>query len=140
MQSPLQITFRGIAPTEPIQSYVLARADKLEKFSSRITGCHVTIETPHMRHGRHYSVRIDLAVPGDEIVVTRDPAHRKGHEDLYASINAAFDDAKRLLEDHVRTRRGEVKTHETPSSAPTRLFRDPRTRGRSSPRRADPGT
>jgi len=117
MQTPLQITFRGIAASDPIETYVRTRADKLERFAERITGCHVMIETPHRhkKHGHHHRVRIDLAVPGDELVVTRDPDARKEQEDLYASIDAAFDDAQRLLEDHVRRQRGDVKARETPS-------------------------
>lgn len=117
MQTPLQITFRGVPSTEPIESYVRRRADKLERFFDRITGCHVMIETPHRhkRHGHHHRVRIDLIVPGDELVVARDPAERKVNEDLYASIDAAFDDAQRLLEDHVRTQRGDVKPRVAPS-------------------------
>jgi ribosomal subunit interface protein len=108
MQTPLQITFRGIESTEPIETYVRTRADKLERFSDRITGCHVMIEKPHRhkRHGQHYRIRIELVVPGDELVVARDPAERKDHEDLYATLDAAFDDAQRVLEDHVRTQRG----------------------------------
>ncbi|HSO34676.1 MAG TPA: HPF/RaiA family ribosome-associated protein [Labilithrix sp.] len=107
MQNALQITFRGFPPTESIESYVRTRAAKLGRFSDRITGCRVTIESPHnhKRHGRHHSVRIDVVVPGNELVVTRDPAERKIHEDLYASIGCAFDDAERLLTDHVRTQR-----------------------------------
>lgn len=117
MEKPLQITFRNFASTEAIESYVRTRAEKLERLSERIIGCHVTIELPHRhkQHGRHYAVRIDLAVPGAELVVTRDPSERKEHEDLYASIDAAFDDAKRMLEDHLRTARGDVKPRETPT-------------------------
>jgi ribosomal subunit interface protein len=117
MQTPLQITYRGIGSSDAIQSYVRTRADKLERFSQRITGCHVTIEIPHRhkRHGHHYRVRIDIVVPGDALVATRDPAPRKQKEDLYASIDAAFDEAQRLLEDRVRRQRGDVKSREAPS-------------------------
>ncbi|HVY49741.1 MAG TPA: HPF/RaiA family ribosome-associated protein [Minicystis sp.] len=117
MQTPLQITFRGIGPSDAIEDYVRARADKLEHFFDRITGCHVMIETPHRhkRHGYHHRIRIDLVVPGKELVVTRDPDERKGQEDVYASIDAAFDDAQRVLEDQIRTQRGDVKPRETPS-------------------------
>jgi ribosomal subunit interface protein len=117
MQTQLQITFRGMSSTESIESYVRSRADKLERFSDRITGCHVVIEIPHRHklHGNHHRVRIDLVVPGEEIVVSRDPAERKVAEDLYASIDAAFDDAKRRLEEHVRVQRHDVKPRENPS-------------------------
>ena len=117
MQTQLQITFRGIPASEPIENYVRVRAGKLERFSDRITGCHVLIESPHRhkRHGRHHRVRIDLVVPGDELVITRDPPEHKEQEDLYASIDGAFDDAQRVLEDHIRTQRGDVKISESPS-------------------------
>jgi ribosomal subunit interface protein len=93
--------------TDPLARYVRTRADKLEHFSDRITRCHVTIETPHRHHlhGRHHQVRIDVGVPGSALVVTRHPDARKDYEDLYASIDAAFDDAQRLLVEHVRRRR-----------------------------------
>jgi len=104
MQTPLQITVRGLALNDRIESYVRTRVDKLETLSDRITGCHVMIERPHRhkRHGQHLHVRIDLVVPRGELVVSRDPAARKEHEDLYASIDAAFEDAQRILGDHVR--------------------------------------
>lgn len=115
MQTPLQFTFRGIAPSEAVENYARVRATKLERFSDRITACHVVIDTPHRHkvHGRHHRVSIDIRVPGSELVVRRDPPENKAREDLYASIDAAFDEAQRLLEDYVRTQRGDVKTHES---------------------------
>lgn len=117
MQTPLQITYRDVAPSDAIESYVRTRAEKLQRFSDRITGCHVTLETPHRhkRHGHHHRVRVEIVVPGADLVVTRDPAPSKDKEDLYASIDAAFDDAQRRLEDHARTQRGDVKAREAPS-------------------------
>lgn len=107
MQTPLRITFRGIPPTESVESYVRTRAAKLERFFDRIMSCNVTIESPlrQKRHGRHHCVRVDMVVPGNELVVTREPAEGKVHEDLFASIDGAFDDACRLLTDHARTQR-----------------------------------
>lgn len=117
MQTDLQITFRGINPTEAIDTYVRTRASKLERFFDRITGCHVVLDLPHKhkRHGKHLCVRIDMVVPGGELVIARDPAENRQHEDLYASIDDAFDDAQRVLEDHVRTQRGDVKSPDSPS-------------------------
>lgn len=54
-------------------------------------------------------MRIDIGVPGNEIVVNRDH-----HEDIYVVLRDAFDAAKRLLEDHVRKIRGKVKAHQPP--------------------------
>ena len=113
MQKPLQITFRDMQAVPTIESYVRQRAAKLDKVCSRITSCHVTIEIPHRHktHGHHYRVRIELAVPGAELVVRRDPVACRAHEDAYAAVDAAFDDAQRVVKDYVRRRRDEVRLH-----------------------------
>lgn len=98
---------RDFPPSEAVELHVRQHAAKLEKLYTRLTACHVTIETPH-RHktrGKHYHVRIDLAVPGNELVVDRDRADSKEHEDAYAAVDAAFEDAERLLRDHGRRQR-----------------------------------
>ena len=107
MENPVQITFRGIERSPAIEDYVRQRATKLGTFFDRIIGCHVTLETPHQhhRHGRHYRILIDLTVPGDELVVGRTPDVGSRHGDVYAAIDDAFDDAGRVLQDHVRRQR-----------------------------------
>jgi ribosomal subunit interface protein len=109
MQRPVQITFRDIAPSEAIESHIRDKAAKLEEFYPAITGCHVTVEMPHKHkhQGKECSVRIDLHVPGGEIVVNRDR-----HEDMYVALRDAFDAAKRQLEEYGRKQRGNVKHHE----------------------------
>jgi ribosome-associated translation inhibitor RaiA len=116
MQIPMQITFRGMAPSAAIEQAVHERAAHLERFYDRITRCHVTIDLPHRRHaqGNLFAVRIDITTPAREIVVTRDPSADHTHEDFRAVLRDAFSAAARQLEDHVRRRRGDVKTHEGP--------------------------
>ena len=106
MQRALQITLRDIGPSPAIDQYVRERADKLERFCPRLTGCHVTIETPHRHktHGRDVHVRIDLAVPGSALHVAN-PKHAR--PDAYAALDLAFDDAQRLLHDYTRRQRGD---------------------------------
>jgi hypothetical protein len=50
-------------------------------------------------------VRIDLTVPGAELVVSRDPELDHGHEDVYVAIRDAFDAARRQLADTSSERR-----------------------------------
>lgn len=57
-------------------------------------------------------MRVDLTVPGEEIVVGRDCSEDHAHEDVYVAIRDAFDGARRLLQDHARKQRAAVKTHE----------------------------
>jgi ribosomal subunit interface protein len=114
MQLPLQITFRDIEHSDPVEQYVRTKAAKLDVLDARIMSCRVAIEMPHRhaRHGEHYRVRVDVTVPGGEIVVGHVPGEKKLFEDLYAAIDSAFDDAGRQLQDFVRRQRGEVKVHE----------------------------
>ena len=89
---------------------------KLEQFFDRIVSCRVVIEAPKRRHhGDLYHVRVDLKVPGKEIVVKRDPPEHHAHEDIYVAIRDCFDAVRRQLEDHVRHRRGDVKAHDVPA-------------------------
>ena len=114
MQEPIQITFRGIEPSEAVERRILAKAADLERFCSEIVSCHVTVATEHHKHhkGNLYEVRIDLRVPGKEIVAGRDRRQDHAHEDVYVAVRDAFDAAVRQLEDYVRLRRGYVKRHE----------------------------
>jgi cold shock CspA family protein len=87
----------------------------------------VAVETPHRHHhrGNLFHVRIDITVPGRELVVGRSPAAHHAHEDVYVAIRDAFRAAARQLEDHARLVRGEVKTHAVPAHGRVaRLFAD----------------
>jgi ribosomal subunit interface protein len=116
MQQPVQITFRHMGSSNAIEARIRERAEELERFFDRIISCRVVVECQHPRHrqGNLFRVRVDLQVPGREIVVGRDPEAHHAHEDLYVAIRDSFDAARRLLEDHVREGRGEVKMHTVP--------------------------
>ena len=116
MQIPLQITFRHIEPSEAYEAKIREKVQHLEKFAEHITGCRVTIDQEHKHHhqGKLFSVKLDITVPGKEIVVTRHPDEHHAHEDPYVTLRDTFNAAQRQLEDYVRKLRGKVKTHETP--------------------------
>lgn len=107
MEHPVQITCRGFDSSQALEQAVRERADKLETFYGKIQSCRVVLELPVRRHqqGNPYHVRIRLTVPGEEIVVSREPSGEGSKEDLYALINEAFRDAGRRLEDYVDRRR-----------------------------------
>lgn len=113
MELPLQITFRNMSASPAIEEKVRLRAEKLERLHDGITGCRVVVESPHRHHhhGKVYHVRIDLTVPGHEILVNRSGEQDHAHEDVYVAIRDAFDAAERRLEDFVRRQQGRVKTH-----------------------------
>jgi ribosome-associated translation inhibitor RaiA len=122
MHQPLQITFRGIRHSDAIEARIREKAAELARFDEQIMSCHVTVEAPHHHHhkGNLCAVRMDLRLPGKEIVVDREH-----HEDPYVAIRNTFEAAVRQLEDYARRRRGDVKQHEVPAhGVVTKLFRD----------------
>ena len=108
MQIPLQITIRDMEHSDALETHIRDKADKLNEFFDRIMSCRVVVEMPHKHHhqGKQFNVRIDIGVPGSEIVVNRDHA-----EDVYVALRDAFDAAKRQLEDYARKLHGNVKAH-----------------------------
>ncbi|MBS2014384.1 MAG: ribosome-associated translation inhibitor RaiA [Deltaproteobacteria bacterium] len=109
MATPVQLTYRDFPSSPAVTEHVERRAAKLETYSDRLMTCHVVVEQPHRhsRHGQKFHVRIDMHVPGRELVVSKTSA--SSTLDLHATIDEAFGEAERVLEDHVRERRDRVR-------------------------------
>ena len=116
MQLPLQITFRNLEHSDAIEAKIREKATKLERYADNMTSCRVVVEAPHQHHhkGVIYKVNIDITLPGKEIVVNNHSDLNHAHEDVYVAMRDAFDAARRQLEDYLRKRRGDVKTHDVP--------------------------
>ena len=107
MRLPLQITARDLELSPNVEQRIREGVAKLESFYERLTGCRVLVETAHRYptgERVHYNVRIDLTVPGAELVIKRQP-----HPDLWTAIQRAFEAARRRLQDYSRRQRGDVK-------------------------------
>jgi ribosomal subunit interface protein len=113
MQVPLQITFRDMTPSEAVETKIRERAEALDKFFPNIVACKVVVESTARAHqkGKLYYLRIDLTVPGKQIVSKRHPAENHAHEDIYVAVRDAFDETRRQLEDYAQRLKGMVKTH-----------------------------
>jgi len=116
MKLPLQVTFRNMAPSDAVEAKVRERVAQLERFCESIMSCRVVVEQHHRHHhqGNLFHVRVDLKVPDAELVASREPAEHHAHEDVYVSVRDAFDEIRRQLEDYMRRRRVDVKTHAVP--------------------------
>jgi ribosome-associated translation inhibitor RaiA len=86
---------------------------RLDRFSTHIMRCHVTVEAPHQHHqqGNLFNVRIDIAAPRRQISIRRTGARDSSHEDPYIALRDAFRAARRRLQEYERDRRGVVKQH-----------------------------
>ena len=103
-----QITYRGMAHSPAFDQRIVELAGKLEEFNPKITRCHVIVDEVdrHKRKGNHFEVRVDIHVPGREIVSTM-----KENEDPYLAATEAFHVVMRQLDEDLARRRGEVKLH-----------------------------
>jgi len=130
MQLTPNITFRGVERTDALETEILARLRKLETYYGRIMGCRVLLELVQRHHeaGNRYHVRIDLTVPGEEIVVAHEAGLHATAQDVdeerlskvaesdperkhaRVAIREAFDIARRQLQDYARRQRATVKT------------------------------
>ena len=104
METPVQVTFRNIGPSEAVEARIRERAEKLEHHFDRIVGCRVVVEELHHHHrkGNHFQVRVNVTVPGAELAATREPDAHHSHTDIYVAIRDAFDAMDRQLIEHAR--------------------------------------
>ncbi len=139
---PIQMTFRHGKPSLDVEQWTREEMMKLQRFYPRIMGCRVAIEEiTGRREGNPWHVRIDLTVPGGEVVVRHEPgvagkARRSGHaeirkglesvrmqKNLHTAIQDAFKSARRRLQDYARLQRGDTKRlAERPTARVTQIF------------------
>jgi cold shock CspA family protein/ribosome-associated translation inhibitor RaiA len=116
MQVPPEIAFRNVQATEPLKEAIAAGIDSLEEVYDRLISCRVMVEetNPARRTGKLNHVRIELSMPGREVVVNRNPPRHPDSQDLFMAVGEAFEIARRRLREHARIQRGEVKARELP--------------------------
>jgi putative sigma-54 modulation protein len=122
---PVQTTFHNVDHSEAVITRIQEEADKLETYFDRITSCRVVVEAAHRHrsHGEPFHIRIELGVPGKELVVAHEPAlHANGlgdeesrrhkrqeadgpHKDVYVAIRDSFRAMRRQLQDYVERHR-----------------------------------
>ena len=106
MAAQLQITVRDMPHSAVLDARIRHKLAALEKVQPRITAFHVTLEAPHNHHrkGGQFYVKLDIKLPGAEIVVTRD--HDK---DIYVALRDACLTARRQLIEHLERVQGADK-------------------------------
>jgi ribosome-associated translation inhibitor RaiA len=132
MAVPVQLTLRDVRRTDRLEQEIERRVATLARVFPRIERCRATIELPHKSRvaGNRYRVRLELAIPGEDIVVVEDPATAGDlraageeavskadeavdveHRYLFVTLKDAFEAARRQLESRADRLQGEVKTH-----------------------------
>jgi cold shock CspA family protein/ribosome-associated translation inhibitor RaiA len=119
MDVPLEIAFHNLESSAAVETRVRERVAKLEKLFPRLVACRVVVEAPHRQHqkGNIYRVRVEMSVPGEDLVVSKEPnraQERFADPDIYTVLKDAFDTAERMLKDYKGKQSGDVKIHDTP--------------------------
>jgi ribosome-associated translation inhibitor RaiA len=115
MDTPLEIAFHNVEPSDGLKAAVREHVARLEKFHDHIIGCRVSIEMPHKSQkaiGNPPDVHVVIHVPGKEIVVSRElkhDGHKKAATDAYAVLEDVFQVAQGRLKDYRRISHGDVK-------------------------------
>ncbi|MEN8145457.1 MAG: HPF/RaiA family ribosome-associated protein, partial [Gemmatimonadota bacterium] len=104
METSPHISFRNIERAPELKAAVEGHIEDLQRFYDGIIGCHVIVETPHRRRRSNnpVHVRIEVTVPGRDLVVSRDPGNEPWHADPFLAVGDAFGVMRRRLEDYVR--------------------------------------
>jgi ribosomal subunit interface protein len=106
MKIPLQISFHDMPVSPALEALIREKAAKLEQFHPNLTGCRVVVDKPHhhSQQGEHFSVTVDVSVPGATIV-----ANQAHSEDANIAVRDAFLAARRQVEDMVKRQRAEIR-------------------------------
>ena len=113
MHTP-ELIFHDVDRSAWVESYILERVQRLERFAEGITSCRVTLaqEQASQHKGNRYSVLVETRMPPNQ-----DLAAKKGKvihdmaQQLPALINLAFGAIERQLKKAAELRRGEMKKH-----------------------------
>ena len=104
MTDNVRITYHGMDRSPAVEAAIHERAEKLFQLFDRISSCRVVVEAPHRRHtkGNLFVVRVELHVPGDVLVVSRDHQDDHSHEDVYIAVRDTFQVAVRMLRHYLQ--------------------------------------
>lgn len=128
MRIPVEMSFKDVESTAAMEELVRERVERLKRFYRGITACRVAVEAPH-RSGNAdavgHRVRVEVSVPGNNIVVSRDRNFPEEEYDPYTAIRVAFKAAERQLKTQAgRERKGRRHRVGPPHAVIEQMFPD----------------
>jgi ribosome-associated translation inhibitor RaiA len=107
----VQISYHGLEASPALNEVIATHARRLAELNDRLGVLRVAVEAPNHRHrhGQQYRVHLELALPGDDLVIDRND-HADG-DDVYVSVRRAFDVLRRRLCAVEERRRGRQRAH-----------------------------
>lgn len=109
----IDVTFQGMEPSPALRADIEQHARRMLRFAPRMLACHVVVRLGEAHHqtGNRYFVHARATLPGGEVEAGRTATPDQTHADPYVAVRDTFDALRRQLEDFVRVKRGDVKTH-----------------------------
>lgn len=128
MRIPFEIAFKNVEPTAAMERLIRRRVDRLMRYNRDIIACRIAVEAPHKSPSGQptgHRVRIELSVPGNELVVSKDRDFPEEEYDPYGAIRHAFS----AMESQLKSYSGRQRRQRHPRTGPPhavvrRLFRD----------------
>lgn len=93
----IRITSRHTKASQTLQDTIVAELNKVEKFSEKITSCHVILDTEHVDQ----KVEIDMHAFGHQVVAAAKAEN----------IGKAFDEALEKIERQLKKINERIKDH-----------------------------
>lgn len=128
MRIPLEIAFKNVDPTAAMEQLVRERVDRLSRYNRDIIACRVAVEAPHRSGNAEavgHRVRIEVSVPGDELVVSRDRNFPGEEYDPYTAVRKAFSAMESQLKSYAGRRESQRQPRRRPPHAVVlRMFPD----------------
>lgn len=107
MQAPLSLTFRHVEFSPALAARVKDLAERLDRLHGRIIRCEVLIAAPADHcNGKAFGVSVEITIPGGVINAKSAQAAWPQHADVFVSLDVAFDNVARQLQDEALTHYG----------------------------------
>lgn len=111
--SLVQITFHGLDHDAALETLIQHKAEKLRGLHVRLQKVRVVVDVPHRSQskGNAFGIKLELLVPGEELVVSRESEVGTAHETAPGVVKEAFQAAQRLLLEHADLTSGAMRRH-----------------------------
>jgi cold shock CspA family protein/ribosome-associated translation inhibitor RaiA len=119
MQTAPELIFHDVDRSAWVESYILERVQRLERFADGITSCRVTLTQEQASHhkGNRYSVMVETRMPPNhDLAAKKAKVIHDMPQQLPALINLAFGALERKLKKTAQLRRGETKSRDNGES------------------------
>lgn len=113
MQTAPELIFHDVDRSAWVETYILERVQRLERFADGITSCRVTLAQEQASHhkGNRYSVLVETRTPPNhDLAAKKAKVIHDMPQQLPALINLAFGAIERQLKKIAQLRRGETKS------------------------------